>query len=68
MMRQRNVRINEARKGKFTQKDMAAKLNISERQYRRIEKDECTPDIWTAFKIADALGVENLRELWNIAK
>ena len=64
-MKQRNVRINEVRKGKFTQKDMAAKLNISERQYHRIEKDECTPDVWTAFKIADALGVDNLRELWK---
>lgn len=65
MMKERIVKINEVRKGKLTQKDMAAKLNISERQYRRIEKNECNPDIWTAFKIADALGVDNLRELWK---
>ena len=32
------VRIGAFRKGKFTQKEMADMLNLSERQYRRIEK------------------------------
>ncbi len=68
MVKEKILKISELRKGKRTQKEMADILNISERQYRRIEKDVCKPDIWTAIKIADALGVENLRELWNYNK
>ena len=64
MMTEEIVRIGEFRKGKFTQKEMADILNLSERQYRRIEKNICKPDIWSALKIADALGVRDLRELW----
>ncbi len=59
------VRIGAFRKGKFTQKEMADMLNLSERQYRRIEKNICKPDIWSAIRIADALGVKDLRELWG---
>ncbi|MBR4382109.1 MAG: helix-turn-helix transcriptional regulator [Selenomonadaceae bacterium] len=44
---------------------MATMLNLSERQYRRIEKNDCKPDIWSAIRIADALGVQDLRELWK---
>lgn len=60
------TRISEFRKDKFLQKEMASKLNLSERQYRRIEKNICKPDIWTAIRIADALGVQDLRELWQV--
>lgn len=65
MMTEEIVRIGELRKGKFTQKEMADMLNLSERQYRRIEKNDCKPDIWSAIKIADALGVIDLREIWG---
>ena len=58
------VKISEYRKGKFTQQEMADKLNLSERQYRRIEKDDCTPDIWTGYKIADILGTK-IENLWG---
>ena len=37
-MKEQITRISEFRKGKFTQKEMADMLNLSERQYRRIEK------------------------------
>ena len=65
MMREQITKISEFRKGKFTQKEMADMLNLSERQYRRIEKNICKPDIWSAIKIADVLGVQNLRDLWG---
>ena len=66
MVSEQITRISEYRKGKFLQKEMAVMLNLSERQYRRIEKNDCKPDIWTAIRIADALGVQDLRELWNV--
>ena len=65
MMTEQTTRIGEFRKGKFTQKKIADLLNLSERQYRRIEKNDCKPDVWSAIKIADALGVRDLRELWG---
>ena len=68
MVKEKILKISELRKGKRTQKEMADILNISERQYRRIEKDVCKPDIWTTIKIADALGVKDLRDLWNYNK
>lgn len=64
-MKEQITKVSEFRRGKFTQKEMADMLNLSERQYRRVEKNVCKPDIWTAIKIADALGVENLRDLWR---
>lgn len=64
-MKEEIVRIGEFRRGKFTQKEMANMLNLSERQYRRIEKNICKPDIWSAIRIADALEVKDLRELWG---
>lgn len=65
MVKEKILKISEFRKGKHTQKEMADILEMSERQYRRIEKDVCKPDIWIEIKIADALGVRNLRDLWN---
>lgn len=64
MMKKGTVEISECRKGKFTQQDMANKLNLSERQYRRIEKDDCSPDIWTAYKIAEILET-TVDKLWK---
>ena len=57
------TKIDQYRKGKFSQKELAKMLGLSERQYRRIEKDECTPDIWTAYKIATILGT-SITNLW----
>lgn len=66
MMKNKTVKIDEYRKGKFTQQEMANKLSLSTRQYRRIEKDDCTPDIWTAYKIANILET-TVDKLWNVS-
>ena len=53
------IKVKETRQNnanKFTQKDMANTLNLSERQYRRIEQGISKPDVWTAIRIAQALG------------
>ena len=58
--------IKEFRKNStLRQKDMAKALNISIRQYSRIENGVSSPDIWTAIRIADLLGVKDIRKIWN---
>ena len=57
----------------LTQAQIAKKAGVSERGYRKYEasataKTKSIPDVLTALKIADALGVVNLRELWNYKK
>ena len=65
-MQTRIVNIRSFRKQKrILQKEMADMLGLSERQYRRIEKGVCSPDPWEAIKIADKLGVKDLRLLWS---
>ena len=60
------VKIEEYRKKqKVLQKEMADMLGLSERQYRRIEKGDCSPNAWEAIRIADRLGVQDLRLLWS---
>lgn len=54
----------------LTQVQVAKKAGITERGYQRYEADEKSsqysePSIKTAIKIADALGVQDLREPWK---
>jgi len=54
----------------FTQVELAKLAGITERGYRCYEASETarrkhTPDVLTAIRIADALGVRDLRELWG---
>ena len=54
----------------FTQAELAKLVGITERGYRSYEastkaKRRSLPDILTAIKIADALEVSDLRELWD---
>lgn len=54
----------------FTQAQLAKLAGITERSYRCYEASETArrkhnPDILTAIRIADALDVTDLRELWN---
>lgn len=64
-MRKNNIK--EFRKNStLYQKDMAKALDISTRQYSRIENGVSTPDIWTAIHIADLLGVEDIRKLFSV--
>ena len=53
----------------FTQAQLAKLAGVTERGYRCYEasstaKRKSLPDILTAIKIADALGITDLRELW----
>lgn len=55
----------------LTQLQVAQKDGITERGYRKYEasniaKTKSIPDVVTAIKIADTLGVKNLRQLWSI--
>lgn len=54
----------------LTQVQVAKKAGITERGYQRYEADEKSnqysePSIKVAIRIADALGVQDLRELWK---
>lgn len=55
----------------FTQAQLAKLAGVTERGYRSYEASENTnrrtkPDVITAIRIADALGVQDLRELWGV--
>jgi DNA-binding XRE family transcriptional regulator len=66
IVQKNTVRIEEFRKSKrILQREMADMLGLSERQYRRIEKGDCSPNAWEAIRIADRLGVQDLRLLWS---
>ena len=54
----------------FTQAQLAKLAGVTERGYRCYEASEKAqrkhnPDVLTAIRIADALGVKDLRELWG---
>lgn len=64
-----NQAIRAARiKQGLTQSQVAIQVGITVISYQRIEYGTQRPSLETAIKIADALGVENLRELWNHKK
>ena len=49
----------------LTQKDMARIAGCTELCYQRYEYGQRNPNVQTAIRIADALGVRDLRELWS---
>ena len=54
----------------LTQAQIAKLVGVTERGYRAYEASETArrkhiPDALTAIRIADALGVQDLRELWK---
>ena len=63
--------LKETRLSKgLTQVQVAEKIGIKERSYQRYEADKNSndyrePKIGIAIKIADALGVKDLRQLWS---
>ena len=61
----RNVRMVEARKlcGK-TQEAVAKEVGISTLAFQRYEGGQRTPSVLVAIRIADALGVEDIRALF----
>ena len=61
-----NVKLQLARKkaGK-TQERVAKEAGIIVAQYQNVEYDKSTPNVRTAIRIADSLGVVDLRELFE---
>lgn len=49
----------------MTQHQIAEKVGVTDIGYLNYEQGRREPKISTAIKIADALGVSDLRELWN---
>ncbi|WP_440336615.1 helix-turn-helix domain-containing protein [Mitsuokella multacida] len=49
----------------LTQKDMARIAGCTVLCYQRYEYGQRKPDVQTAIRIADALGVQDLRMLWS---
>ena len=62
-MRMRAARLKSGK----TQEQVAKEANISDRAYQNYEYDMREPSVRTAIRIADALGVENIRELFGAA-
>lgn len=48
-----------------TQAQIAKAVGIAEAAYQRYEYDKSEPGVRTAIRIADALGVQDLRELFG---
>lgn len=61
-----NVKLRAARErsGK-TQAQVAKETGVTERAYQYYESDEKEPGVRTAIRIADVLGVEDLRKLFG---
>lgn len=61
----RNLRLKAAReKSGKTQAQIAREAGVSEQMYQRYEYDQNEPGVRTAIRIADALDVTDLRELF----
>lgn len=58
------LRATRERSGK-TQARVAKEVGVSEQMYQRYEYGRCDPSVRTAIRIADALGVIDLRELFG---
>lgn len=48
-----------------TQTQMAKEAGVMVRAYQRYEHGEQRPNVRTAIRIADALGVKDVRSLWG---
>ena len=63
-MRNENLVAARKQSGK-TQAQVATETNIATIAYQSYERGTRTPAVTTAIKIANALGVKDLRELWG---
>ena len=62
----KNVRLQAAReKSGKTQAQIAREAGVSEQMYQRYEYGQNEPGVRTAIRIADALDVTDLRELFT---
>lgn len=61
----KNKALCEARqKAGYTQKEIADRIGIAEVSYQRLEYGQ-RPSLQTAIRIADLLGVLDIRSLWG---
>ncbi len=59
-------KLKECRTHKgLTQNDVALQIGVSTRSYQFYESGERVPDVRTAIRIAQVLGVCDLKELWS---
>ena len=62
----KNSILKERRKrAGMTQLEIAKKAGVTDIGYLNYEQGKREPKISTAIRIADALGVQDLRELWS---
>ena len=61
-----DTRLKEIREapGK-TQAEIAKETGVTVRAYQKYEHGEQRPNVRTAIRIADALGVKDVRSLWG---
>lgn len=64
-MKLKNQLKRRREKAGLTQVQIAKKVGISEVSYQRIEYGSQRPSLRTAIRIADVLGVKDLRLLWG---
>ena len=50
---------------KLRQIDVAQLCHITHKAYWQYERHNMLPNVLTAIRIADALGVQDLREIWQ---
>lgn len=61
-----NMALRAAReKSGKTQAQMAKEAGVMEQMYQRYEYGKSEPGVRTAIRIADALGVQDLREIFG---
>lgn len=65
-MRNSKLQATRERSGK-TQAQVAKDASITVRMYQQYEYGQSEPSVRTAIRIADALGVTDLRELFDAA-
>ena len=59
-------RLKEIRLAQEKQQEEIADLaGVSRRTYIRYENGSISPNLVSAFRIADALGIDNLRDIWT---
>lgn len=62
-----NKELRVKRKEKrMSQNEIAHKAGISLKSYQRVESGEQKPSVYVAIRIADALGVKDIRELFRV--
>ena len=68
MKKEKNNLKESRKKVDKTQLQVAREVGICERVYQKYENSESLPSVTTAIKIANALGITDLRLLWSVQR